>query len=872
MERPLETYRQKRDFASTPEPRGGARSRTSVKSARRPVHTARFVIQEHHATTVHFDFRLEHGGVLLSWVLPKGPSLDPAQKRLAIRVEDHPLQYAEFEGVIPKGQYGGGTVLVWDRGTWAPDPPVKRSSETDDRLRAGTLRFTLNGEHLRGGYTLVRTRQRSNSQRQEHWLFMKSRDEHAQSSDSTLPLSGSRSVLSGRTISELSHQNGQVTKSRRRSRARPQRASSTARASRLAGAKRASLPPSISPQLATLVEEPPGGDDWLHEIKFDGYRIMARVHQGNVKLLTRRGLNWSDRFPDIVNAIKSLQLREAWIDGEAVVLSPEGRSSFQTLQNVMRHGSRKPVTYVAFDLMYEGGFDLRECPLLERKALLQSLISRAGNSTLRFSDHLEGDGAALQQHACRLELEGIVSKRRDSPYRSGRTMSWQKCKCGRRQEFIIVGFTPPEGGRSHLGALLLACHEASGQLVYCGRVGTGFSERTLAELWKKLGRIAVDAPLMDRPAPARETRSAQWVKPQLVAEVAFAEWTDDGLLRQASFKGLRDDKSADEVVCERRGESAQTKQPHAKVPLQRPRRLEASRAANRAAIAGVNLTNPDRILYPDQGITKERLASYYDAVAEHILPHIVDRPLALVRCPRGLGNPCFFQKHYTDTLPDGIKQVNVDGEAYVMIEDRAGLMGLVQIATLEIHPWGARVDRLDRPDLLTFDLDPGPGVPWRAVIDAATMLRDRLAEIGLVTFVKTSGGKGLHVQLPIARRASWETARAFCEAAARLLVREHPDRFVATIRKSARAGRILIDYFRNNRGSTTVAPYSTRARPGAPVSCPIDWKELLPALGPADLTVDNVARRLARIKKEPYAAMSAVSQTITTQMARALKP
>ena len=639
------------------------------------------------------------------------------------------------------------------------------------------------------------------------------------------------------------------------------------------------LPAWIAPQLATLVAAPPPGDAWVHEIKLDGYRILLRVARGRVRLLTRNRQDWTERFPAVVEAAARLPVKEALLDGEIVVFDAAGVSSFQALQQAVGRGAGRSLVYVAFDLLFLDGRDLRPEPLLARKKELARLLE-GRRGALRYSEHFDEPGQKVYERACRMALEGIVSKRKQAPYTAGRGQAWLKVKCVARQEFVIGGYTDPEGARVEFGSLLLGVHEPDGRLVYAGRVGTGFSRATLAALGKRLRKLGQRGSPFAADGPRPPTRGAHWVKPVLVAEVAFTEWTRDGLLRHPAFEGLREDKPAAAVV--REGARAPKPAP-AKRRIQggsdaRPapakRRIQGG-SDTEVAVAGVRLTHPERVLYPDQAITKLALARYYEAVADWILPHVADRPLSLVRCPEGQPGPCFYQKHAGPGVPKEVKRVRIresgGGTAsYLYLDDLAGVVALTQIGVLEIHPWGARVARLDRPDRLVLDLDPAPGLPWTRVVEAAQEIHALLADLDLVAFVKTTGGKGLHVVVPLQPEAGWDALRALGEGIGAELARRAPDRYTINPLKAARRGRIFVDYLRNVRGATAVAAYSTRARPGAPVSTPLGWSELAGKTRPGDFTVETVPKRLASLRRDPWADFFSVDQAITSRTARAL--
>jgi bifunctional non-homologous end joining protein LigD len=622
----------------------------------------------------------------------------------------------------------------------------------------------------------------------------------------------------------------------------------------------------VAPQLATLVAAPPPGDDWVHEFKLDGYRILLRIERGRARLLTRNQQDWTDRFPSLAEAASALPVKDALLDGEVVALDAAGVSSFQALQQVADLGTGRSLVYVAFDLLFLDGRDLRPAPLLTRKKLLARLL-KGRRAPLRYSEHFDAPGQEVYERACRMALEGIVSKRKQAPYTSGRGPAWLKVKCVARQEFVIGGYTDPEGARAEFGSLLLGVHEPDGRLVYAGRVGTGFSHATLAALGKRLRRLGQRESPFAADGPRPPTWGAHWVKPVLVGEVAFTEWTRDGLLRHPAFEGLREDKPAAAVVRER-----------ARAPRPAPakRRIQGGSTAE-VAVAGVRLTHPDRVLYPDQAISKLALARYYEAIADWIVPHVADRPLSLLRCPEGQRGQCFYQKHAGQGVPKEVKRVRIreSGGAtasYLYVDDLAGVVALVQIGVLEIHPWGARVGRLDRPDRLVLDLDPAPGLAWARVVEAAQEIRALLADLDLVGFVKTTGGKGLHVVVPLRPKAGWDALRALGEGIGAEMTRRAPDRYTINPLKAARRGRIFVDYLRNVRGATAVAAYSTRARPGAPVSTPVAWSELAGKTRPEDFTPETVSKRLGAVRKDPWADFFSVDQAITSRTARALAP
>ncbi len=860
---PLAPYQAKRDFAKTPEPRGG-----SPPSRR----GSTFVVQKHAASRLHYDFRLEIGGVLVSWAVPKGPSLDPADKRLAMQTEDHPLEYGGFEGIIPAGEYGGGTVLVWDRGTWMP------AGDPVTGLREGRLKFALAGEKLRGGWTLVRLRGRNRRDADgRSWLLIKERDEHARSA-SKLSITEARpeSVLSGHGLEDIAQTSDRTwhsspaTKTRRRTpstRPAPRRRDAGPVHGPIPGARPGRLPDFVSPQLATLVASPPAGDEWLHEMKFDGYRILCRIEKGRATLWSRNARDWTAQFPALATAAARLPARQAFLDGEIAMLLPNGTTSFQALQNALSTNRQEQLVYFVFDLLHLDGQDLTGATLEARQSALEALIGTGRNGAIRYSTHVVGHGDEFFRQACRLSLEGVVSKRRDRPYEPGRGRSWLKVKCVQEQEFVVGGFTEPKGARTGLGALLLGVNGENGALAYAGKVGTGFTGPVAKRLRERLDRIQISqSPFERRPPGATE---AHWVKPELVAEVEFTEWTEDGRLRHPSFKGIREDKAAADVVRERPTKPVATpRRAGSRAPKTTPPPSEKTSTARGedAVVAGVRITHPDRVVYPEEGVTKARLARYYAAIAEHILPHFRSRPTALVRCPDGVGHECFYQKHPGPWTPPSLRRVRIREKSktdeYLVIEDVAGLVGLVQMGVLEIHTWNAQADRLETPDRLVFDLDPGPDVPWRAVVTAARLVRAALEAQGLESFVKTTGGKGLHIVTPIKPGPTWPACVAFARHVVDGLVTETPRAFTATMAKSARTGKIFIDYFRNQRGATSVAAYSTRARPGAPVSTPVAWEELDAVPSGSHFTIAAVESRLARPAANPWARYATLRQSL----------
>jgi bifunctional non-homologous end joining protein LigD len=852
----LEEYRKKRDFRRTGEPAGGGK--------RRRARTLEYVIQKHDASRLHYDFRLELGGVLKSWAVPKGPSVKPGVKRLAVETEDHPMEYGRFEGTIPEGQYGGGTVMLWDRGTWIPE------GDPEEGYRNGRLRFRLEGEKLFGTWILARMSPKPDEPK-PGWLLIKSDDAAARGAEEAeIVEEEPLSVATGRALEEIANAEDSVwdaeatsTSTSTSNRVAPSKSKSKSKSNSkpIIGARRARMPGDAKPQLATLSSEAPTGDDWLHEIKLDGYRVLCRVEKGQARVVTRNGKDWTDRFPGIAEALGGLPCHTAIVDGEIVVLDRKGVSRFQRLQNVASgSSSARPLIYL-FDLLYLDGQDVREAGLEDRKSLLEPLVTGLADPRARYSDHVVGQGPDFLAKACGAGVEGIISKRRDRPYRAGRGRSWLKVKCTARQELVVVGYTEPAGSRLGIGALLLGVHDEEGKLVYAGKVGTGFNHRTLVELEERLSAMEQsESPVADPPRGYR-ARGVHWVRPELVAEVEFTEWTEDGRIRHPSFQGLREDKEVGQVVRERETGGAG----------------EAGggggggggggRGRGREEVAGVRITNAGRVLWEGQGVTKGELASYYEAVAGVMLPRLVDRPLTLVRCPSGAGGKCFYQKHANESMPDIIPRVVIDekdgGEPYMYVDGLPALIALVQFGVLEFHIWGSRRDRLDRPDRLVFDLDPDEGLPFGRVARAALGLRSMLEELGLTSFPKTTGGKGLHVVVPLTRRSDWDEAREFAQAVAQRMVAEDPGGFTARMSKSRRKDRIFVDYLRNAWNATAIADYSTRARPGATVALPITWDEVNPrAKNPPVNTLRDVPDRVAS-ESDPWPGFDDLRQSIT---------
>ena len=795
----LATYRAKRDFARTAEPAGGGRRGGKALA---------YVVQRHDATRLHYDLRLEWGGVMKSWAVTRGPSLDPVDKRLAVEVEDHPIAYNEFEGTIPKGQYGGGTVQIWDRGTWAPDDPARVAGD----LAAGKLKFTLHGERLHGGFTLVRMRSRAADRDRSNWLLIKEHDDAARPGEGDAVLEAETSIVTGRTLVEIA--GGDAAPPRKR--AAPAAKRSSAR--RTTGG---AMPDFVPPMLCKPVDAPPAGSGWLHEIKLDGYRLQLRVDGGRARLRTRTGLDWSDRFPALIAAAKDLP--DCIIDGEAVVLDAAGVPDFAALQAMLAGESRAEPVFFGFDLLFGDGTDQRGRKLEQRKAALARILPGTQEGTLRFLAHFVAPGEAVLRSACRMELEGIVSKRAGSTYRSGRSGDWTKAKCRGREEFVVGGWEADRSGKG-IGALLVGAWHA-GRLTYAGRVGTGFGEPARKLLLPKLGELARRTSPFEGRQPDRRAATTRWTEPRLLVEAAYGGWTGQGILRHASYLGVREDKPARE-----NGDPA-------------PPAAPASQRAGRVVVAGIALSTPDRELWPateaSPALTKRDLARYVEAYADRLLPHLARRPVSILRAPDGIGGQTFFQRHAMKGMSSLIRQVDLTDDTrqpYIYVEDLGGVVALVQMNVVEFHPWGATVDALDTPDRLIFDLDPDVGLDFTRVIEAAAEMKRRLEAVGLVPFLKSTGGKGLHVAVPLDAKArsaaGWPEAKTFARTICTMMAQDAPDRFTVTLAKKARGGRIFLDYLRNDRTSTAVAAWSPRGRSGAPVAVPLPWSALRGDLKP----------------------------------------
>jgi bifunctional non-homologous end joining protein LigD len=833
----LKIYRAKRDFSKTTEPSGEDQARSKGEHARV------FVIQKHWATRLHYDFRLELGGAMKSWAVPKGPSFDPNDKRMAVHVEDHPISYNRFEGQIPAGQYGAGKVIIWDKGYWIPlEDPHKG-------YRDGKLKFELHGLKLKGNWTLVRMKNRE-GEKQEPWLLIKEKDEYVRSA-------GEFSV-----VDEMPDSVAKLPQERMESSGRKKKGPSSRQAflDGMERAVKADLPLTLQPELAILVDEPPGNPaDWVYEIKFDGYRMLARKNGTEVRLVTRNGNDWSHKLPHLVNAVSKMKLKSGWLDGEITMLNDSGIPDFQALQNAFESEKTRNIVYYLFDMPFGDGYDLRSMPLVERRALLKKLFEKTVPDPVRFSDIFEAAPGDIVASACRLGLEGVIGKRKNSIYVSRRSEDWIKLKCSQRQEFVIGGYTDPKGSRTGIGSLLLGFYDEEKKLRYAGNVGTGFSDSALRDLKEKLDKIAADGSPFD--IAAGIDKKANWVKPTLVAEVSFGEWTRHGHIRHSVFQGLRIDKKAAAVGRE--------KAVHPRPDNSGAAVAQTVRAETSAIPPSLKVTHPERVVDPSGGATKIEVIRYYALVAPLMLEHLKGRPVSLVRAPDGISGQLFFQKHWEKENIDGVNQLDQDLDPdhppLLEIATAGGLLGAVQMNVLEFHTWNAKKDAIDKPDRMTFDLDPGEGVEWERIRESAQLVRVFLKQLKLESFLKTSGGKGLHVVVPIKRLNGWDTVKDFSQAIVQHLAETIPQRFVAKSGPRNRVGKIFIDYLRNGFGATTVAAWSVRARPGLGVSVPLAWEELESLTSGARWSVSNIHERLDR-GNEPWAEYEALKQSISPAM------
>lgn len=857
MSRSLDDYNRMRDFSATSEPAAGKRS--GKKTAKD--HALQFCIQKHDASRLHYDFRLELDGALKSWAVPKGPSLDPKVKRLAVHVEDHPIDYATFEGSIPEGHYGAGDVIVWDRGVWIPqDDPAEAYAK-------GKLKFELKGEKLGGLWNLVRTHMPG---KQEQWFLIKHQDGAARpESDYDVVAAEPDSVLSDRTIVAKKPKTAAKPKPVKK----PASPARNEKSAPLTGARKAKLPEMLKPQLATLVEKAPGGE-WSYEIKFDGYRIMARIDHDEVKLFTRNGHDWTHKLPRQAQALAALGLESAWLDGEMVVANEQGVPDFQALQNAFDSGRSGNILYYLFDMPYLNGVDLREVPVEERRVALSTVLNPNKDPLLRFSDSFSEEPQALLNSACQMQMEGLIGKRLGTPYVSRRSSDWIKLKCKHRQEFVVVGFTDPKGSRNAFGALLLGLHDRdSGELRYAGKVGTGFNETTLKRIYEQLKPLQTKKIPVVNPPSGFDAKGVHWLKPTLLAEVAFAEMTKEGSVRHAVFHGLRDDKPAEDITEERPKavKTSAAKKTTAEKPST-PAKKKATPAPSQIGLGEgkVRITHPDRVIDASSGSTKVQLAEYYASVAEWILPELKDRPVALVRAPDGIAGELFFQKNAERLAIPGISTLDkaLTGQPVMIINNAEALIGAVQMSTVELHTWNATSDNLDKPDRFVLDLDPDPALPWKSMVEATQLTLSVLDELGLKAFLKTSGGKGIHLVVPLTRKLGWDEVKDFSHAIVSHMAKLLPERFSAVSGPKNRVGRIFIDYLRNGLGATTICAYAVRAREGLPVSVPIFREEVGELKGGNQWNIHTVHERLAEVGDEPWKDLKKTRQSITAEMRR----
>ncbi len=964
VDQQLAKYRDMRDFGITAEPSGTGNEAARQAAARTAPKRALaagglpFVIQKHAASHMHYDFRLGWKGVLKSWAVSKGPSYVVADRRLAVQVEDHPMEYGGFEGIIPAGQYGGGTVMVWDQGTWRPQPGHE---DIDAGLREGSLKFEMHGTKMRGKWTLIRmhtikarpengTGSRWRSSDKPQWLLIKEHDDFEQPADApAITEAMPDSAVTGRSLEGIAHQEDHIWNSKetagtgqawyrqepnaqgangrkqtgstnpgaasgavagatapkrtKSSNPAPSQSASNTPTKQLAELPKEPQPEFLDPQLALESEAPPEGKGWLHELKLDGYRMQARKSARGVQMLTRSSLDWTHRVPTVAEAVAKLPTKALTLDGEVVVLGPDGNTVFADLQASFQQGAKHPLTFFCFDLLHIEGRNPRDLPLRERKALLAKILPSTDTGIVRLSEHLETGGGLMFQQACQLHAEGIVSKRADAPYRAGRQGDWFKSKCLHEQEFVVGGFMPSSDGPDRIGSLLLGYYKTAdakenkaGKLIYAGRTGTGFTQRTRRDLRAQLQPLETKTMPFAR-VPAEARRNVIWTQPALVAQVRFATWTAEDLLRQAAFLALREDKRPGEVVREEATAPPQPKgtgHPRQTAPAAAPptprhpersaqRVVEAplyspARAAKPKAQPTpppIRLTHPDKVLDPDSGLTKRELAAFYEAVADRMLPHIADRPLSLVRCPDGAGKPCFYQKHVNHMLPPGVGSVDVPDkktgviEPYITLSTPAAVAGLAQMGVLEIHPWGSANSDLEHPDRLIFDLDPDEDLPWTAVAEAALDVRARLKRLGLESFLKTTGGKGLHIVAPILPTLDFAELKAAAHAFVVAMERKSPSLYLTKMTKAARRGKIYLDYLRNERGATAVAPYSPRARLGVNASIPLDWKELASGIRPI-FALRDFASWQARLARDPWKRLGTLRQELDPARIRSL--
>jgi len=823
----LKEYRRKRNFKNTPEPSGGGSRQKSLI----------FVVQLHHASHRHYDFRLEWDGVLKSWAVPKGPSFDASVKRLAMEVEDHPISYATFEGDIPKGNYGAGHVDVFDHGTWEPEGSAR------DGLAKGDLKFTMHGDILRGSWVLVRTRRQG---AKNQWLLIKHADGY----------SGPREA-----DDFLDKKKDQPLPPAKRAKVWPKEKKKTAdiEADETAGERETITGEAFAPELCRTQTSAPAGDDWLHEVKWDGYRMLATFAKGKARLWSRNGIEWTHKLPELTQAIASLKLKSVQLDGEMIVLR-DGRDDFNALQGRLSAENKDPALLILFDMPHLNGYSLRDLPLVQRKQLLEALLEEHDHPLLRFSAHQIGNGDAVFNEAVDAQREGIVSKRVNSGYVGTRNGDWVKVKGRPSDEFVVIGFTEPKGSRAGIGALLLAKPKGK-TLVYAGRVGTGFNDEMLRDLRKRLAKLTINEPQVDISIlPAKDRYGAHWVKPQMVIEVFHQGIGGQGLLRQPAFKTIRVDKSVDDL-----GESPRAKKAGTKKPLDKAAKKATAKKPAAKKSTPLKVSHAERTVYGTAGITKGDVAAYYEAVAPRMLPELIDRPLSVLRCPNGAAAKCFVQKHVKPGMGDHIYPIRIEEEdevrEYISIRDVQGLLELVQMNVLEFHPWGAKADDVERCDRIVFDLDPHPTVEWKRVIAAARDMKTHLEKIGMESFVRTSGGKGLHVVVPLNPPCLWESVRHFTQSFAQAMTALRPKEYVAVMGERNREGRIFIDWLRNGRGATSVGSYSLRARERAGVAMPLSWAELGRIRSGDQFTIGNAVERI-KSKRDPWEKITKLWQSL----------
>lgn len=811
----LKKYNEKRNFSKTREPKGKL-------PAARKTQKLKFVVQEHHASRLHFDLRLELDGVLKSWAVPKGPSMDPSVRRLAMQTEDHPLGYEKFHGTIPEGEYGAGEMFIYDSGTWESESPDPLAA-----LEKGDFKFKLKGKKLKGSFVLVKIKYRGDS-RQNSWLLIKHKDEH---------------TIKGEEASVTPIADYGSRREKPKSAVKKKTAKKKISKKKVPSLGNDPWPNFIAPQLPRLVDAPPEGGEWIHEMKFDGYRIQAHLQDGRGQFFTRNGLDWSSTFPHLLHALEDLSVGSAILDGEIVALNEEGKSDFQRLQNSLKSKKDLGLIYYAFDLLYLNGKDLRSEPLTERKRHLREVLSQSPE-TIKLSESFETNAKDFFDLSCEHQLEGIISKLPHTTYRSGRNDQWVKTKCISRQEVVIGGWTNPKGGRTGLGALLVGIYE-EGELKYAGKVGTGFDTKTLNQIYKTLKPLEIDASPFDINSPSG--RDTHWVKPEKVCEVSFANWTNEGILRTPVFQGMRQDKPAEEIIMEK------------------PKKISARKKSSLSLVR--EISSPEKILFKKEKITKQDVAEFYTAISHVMIPYLADRPLTLVRCPQGSEKSCFYQKHISGNVPDSFHTFPVKEEkgegTYFSIDSLEGLLELVQLNAFELHAWNCDKDDYLYPDQIVMDFDPGPGVPWKDVVEACFELKEMLDDLDLESFVKFTGGKGLHVHIPINPVYDWDQVKSFSQSLALEMVSRKPKKYVANMAKKLRNKKIFVDYLRNGYGATAVVPYSLRAKPTSAIAMPVEWTELRKIKGPQDFTMDKALKKIKSRKRDPWEGMRDLKQEIS---------